>query len=290
MRKTILTAAIVFSLAPVIAMAQNEKDTAWKISGETALNFSQVSLTNWAAGGQSSVSGNAFFNIGANYEKGKNIWINKLELAYGLQKQGEEDFRKTNDKIDLSTSYGYEAAKNWYYTSILSFRSQFSDGYDYPNDSVVISTFLAPAYVIGALGMEYRPNEHFSAAIMPFSGKLTIVNDDTLSAQGAFGVDPGDKTRIEFGGTVQLAYKQQIVENVDLQSTLQLFSNYLENPQNIDINWETMINMKINEFLSANITTTLIYDHDIKITDQDGNTGPRTQFKEVFGLGLSYKF
>lgn len=290
MRKIILFTLILGWIIPSISYAQSKSDTAWKISGETAINFSQVSLINWAAGGQSSVSGNAFFNIAANYKKGKHMWTNKAELAYGLQKLGEEGVRKTNDKLFLSTSYGYKAFRNWYYVAMLSFNTQFADGYDYPNDSVLISTFMAPAYLIGALGLEYHPDEHFSAAIMPVSAKLTVVNNDSLSAAGAYGVDPGDKARLEFGATVVVEYLQKIMENVDFDTKLRLFSSYLNNPQNIDVYWESMLNMKINKFLSANITTTLIYDDDIDITDSDGNTGPRTQFKEVFGLGLSYKF
>jgi len=287
-----VTLLIMAILSSLYLFAQNEADTVknWKIGGESSLTFSQVSLTNWAAGGESSVSGNAFLNLNANYARGKNIWENKLELAYGLMKQGEQDVRKTNDKLSLASSYGYEATKKWYYIASLTFNSQFSDGYNYPNDSVLISSFLAPAYVLAALGMEYKPNEVFSVMLLPVSGRLTIVNDDSLSAQGAFGVEPGNKTRFEFGGTVKMEIQKEIMKNVSLQSNLQLFSNYLDEPQNIDVNWEAMLNMKINDYLSANLSTTLIYDHDIKITDKDGNTGPRVQFKEVFGVGFAYKF
>lgn len=287
-----VTLIVMAILSSLFMFAQNETDTTknWEIGGESSLTFSQVSLINWAAGGESSVSGNAFLNLNANYARGKNIWENKLELAYGLMKQGEQDMRKTNDKLSLASSYGYEATKKWYYIASLTFNSQFSDGYNYPNDSVLISSFLAPAYVLAALGMEYKPNEVFSVMILPVSGRLTIVNDDSLSAQGAFGVEPGNKTRFEFGGTVKMEIQKEIMKNVSLQSNLQLFSNYLDEPQNIDVNWEAMLNMKINDYLSANLSTTLIYDHDIKITDKDGNTGPRVQFKEVFGVGFSYKF
>ncbi|MCF8233978.1 MAG: DUF3078 domain-containing protein [Bacteroidales bacterium] len=287
-----VTLFVMAILSSLFMLAQNETDTIknWKIGGESSLTFSQVSLINWAAGGESSVSGNTFLNLNANYARGKNIWENKLELAYGLMKQGEQDVKKTNDKLSLASSYGYEATKKWYYIASLTFNSQFSDGYNYPNDSVLISSFLAPAYVLAALGMEYKPNEVFSVMILPVSGRLTIVNDDSLSAQGAFGVEPGNKTRFEFGGTLKMEIQKEIMKNVSLQSNLQLFSNYLDKPQNIDVNWEAMLNMKINDYLSANLSTTLIYDHDIKITDKDGNTGPRVQFKEVFGVGFSYKF
>jgi hypothetical protein len=227
--------------------AQNEPDTVkyWKFSGEASLQASQVSLTNWAAGGESSVSGNGLLNINAEYSKNKNLWLNKLEMAYGLLKQGEESVRKTNDKLEFSSSYGYQAGNKWYYNALLSFKSQFANGYDYPNDSVLISTFLAPGYITAGLGMEYRSENGFTLMMSPASGRLIIVNDDSLSARGAFGVDPGKKTRFEFGANVVTTYKVTLMENVDFSTKLQLFTDYLENPQNIDINWEAMLNMKI---------------------------------------------
>ncbi len=289
MMKKIFTgiALIIVSLA-----FAREKDTIkpWNYSAETSVTFSQILLTNWAAGGQSSVSGNGFINLFANYKKGKSIWENKIELAYGLMKQGEEDVRKTNDKMYLSSVYGLKASKKWYYSASLTFQSQFAEGYDYPNDSVIISNFLAPGYIMGALGMQYKPGDHFGLFISPASGRLIIVNDDNLSEIGAFGVDKGKKTRLKFGGSIKFEFIKEIMTNVSFTNNLQLFTNYLEHPQNIDIQWDVMINMKINDYLSANISTSLIYDHDIMITDKDGNTGPRTQFKELFGVGFSHKF
>ncbi len=289
--KRVLVTIVTISLITLTAHAQTKKDTSWKYTGETSLSFSQVSLTNWSGGGESSISGNGFLNLGANYKKGKSIWENRMELAYGIMKQGDNDLKKTNDKLLLSSSYGYQASNKWYYKSLLNFKTQFADGYDYSNDtSVFISTFMAPAYLLGAIGMDYKASDHLSIGLLPVSGRLTIVNDDSLSSKGAFGVKKGKKTRIEFGGTITLNYKQEIVKNVELVTDLQLFSNYLDKPQNIDVNWEVFLNMKINEFLAANISTSLIYDDDVDITDKDGNVGPRTQFKEVFGIGLSYKF
>jgi hypothetical protein len=118
-----------------------------------------------------------------------------------------------------------------------------------------------------------------------------MVLDDTLSARGSFGVDPGEKTRLELGGSVSVGVKKEILKNVTLSSTLGLFSNYLENAQNIDVDWKVMINMKITDYLSANLNTHLIYDDDIKTSDDSGNPrGAKVQFKEVFGVGLTYKF
>ncbi len=279
-------------LIPFSIFAQEtvKKDSTWKTGLASAFNFSQVSLSNWAAGGENSVAANAFLNLYANYKKNKQIWENKLEIAYGLQKQGELAVRKSNDKINFSSTYGQKAFKKTYLTTTISFKSQFADGFKYPNDSVIISSFLAPAYILLTANLDYKPNDFFTLGFSPFSGRITIVGDKFLSDQGAYGVTKGKKVRYEFGGTVNMNYMKEIMKNVELKTNLILFSNYVDKPQNIDINWELELNMKINDFLSANISTNLIYDDDVKITDKDGKVGPRTQFKEMFGVGFSYKF
>lgn len=289
MRKFITFAMLLFTLSS-FAQETTKQDSLWKTGIESALNFSQVSLSNWAAGGENSVAANGILNLYANFKKGKKIWQNKIELAYGLQKQGELGVRKSNDKLNFSTTYGQKAFKNTYLTSTLSFKSQFSDGYKYPNDSVIISSFLAPAYVLLTVNLDYKPNDFFTLGFSPFSGRVTIVADKFLSDQGAYGVDKGKKARYEFGGTVNMNFEKEIMKNVELKTNLILFSNYIDKPQNIDVNWEMQINMKINKLLSASISTNLIYDDDVKITDKNGNIGPRTQFKEVFGVGFAYKF
>jgi hypothetical protein len=276
--------------------SQEKADTvkAWEFSGLNSLNFSQVSLTNWAAGGENSYAFNGLINLSLDYSKDKNDWSNVLNLGYGIQKQGEQDVRKTDDKIDFTSKYGRKVSKTFFISALLNFKTQFNEGKKYetsPDTSYVISNFMAPAYLQGALGMEYKPNKTFYAVLSPAAGKLTMVLDDTLSARGSFGVDPGSKTRMELGGSATIGVKKEIMKNVNLTSTLGLFTNYLKNPQNIDVDWKLMINMKINDYLSANINTQLIYDDDIKTSDDEGNPeGAKVQFKEVFGVGLTYKF
>jgi hypothetical protein len=292
-RKKILLIALIGYLS-LSSFAQEKTDSIkpWKFNGVTSINFSQVSLTNWAAGGENSYAFNGLINLEANYSKDKNDWANKLELGYGVQKQGDQELRKTDDYIDFVSKYGRKVSKSFFISAMLNFKTQMNEGKKYETDtSYVISEFLAPGYLQGALGMEYKPNETFYAVISPVAGKLTMVLDDTLSARGSFGVDPGEKTRLELGGSASVGVKQEILKNVILSSTLGLFSNYLENAQNIDVDWKVMINMKINDYLSANLNTHLIYDDDIKTTDDNGNPhGAKVQFKEVFGVGLTYKF
>jgi hypothetical protein len=264
----------------------------WKVNGKTSLNFSQVSLTNWAEGGSGSVSGAFLFGINANNKKDKHFWDNSFSLEYGMTKNNSESARKSIDQLYLSSKYGYEIGNHWFLSVLLDYRSQMAKGYNYPNDRNYISKFMAPGYMNFALGFDYKPNDNFSLMLSPASTKFTFVMDDSLSTAGSFGVEPGDKFRAEFGAYLKFGYtKKSLVKNVDFQTRLDLFSNYLKNPQNIDVNWDLKFDMKINDFLSATFGTTLKYDDDIKYIDESGGKhGARTQLKQFLGVGLSYKF
>ena len=308
------------------ALRSHDSDTTqgWKIGGVASLNATQTNLTNWASGGQNSISINGAFNVHANYKKGRSAWDNTLDLGYGLMKQGEdEDFRKTDDRIDFSSKYGYEAFKSFYYAALVSFKSQMANGYNYKDTTKEkISAFLAPAYVIGAIGLDYKPNNYFSAFLAPLTLKYTIVNDQDLADAGAYGVDAaeykeitdsagvvisktlvksGKKARGEFGGYLRLLFSKsdfeaEILKNFSITSKADFFSNYMHNPQNIDVSWETQIAMKVNKYITVSVSTHLIYDDDIKIADgtnPDGSTkmvGSKVQFKEIAGVGIMYNF
>lgn len=272
-------------------------DTTWKKGGILGLNFSQVYLSNWAAGGQNSLSSNGLVSLFANRAKGKSSWDNTLDLAYGMLWQGDAAGVKTDDKIDFASKWGYQANQDWFYSALFNFRTQFAPGYEDPfaDDLVRISDFLAPAFSLAALGMDYKPSDNFTAFISPSTLKMTIVNDTTLSTN--YGVDAGEMFRAEIGGYAKVQYTtDELAENVSLMTKIDLFSNYLNNPQNIDVNWETLISMKINEYMSATISTQLIYDDDIAIARSQEYfestgiaSGPITQFKEVLAVGFSYK-
>jgi len=280
----------------------------WKTGGVTALNFSQTSLTNWAAGGQSSLAGSTMINLFAYYKKGKSRWDNTLDFGYGLLKQADKKRAwKTDDKIELLLKYGQKAFDSWYYAVLLNFKTQISPGYNYPNDSVKISSFFAPAYLIGAIGADYKPNDKFNIFITPVTERFTFVYDQELANSGAFGVNPavydstgkilkkGKNLRTEFGGYLRMLYKRNLMENITFQTKLDLFSNYLKDAQNVDVNWENLISLKVNKYISATVSTQLVYDDNVMIVDgknPDGTdkTGPRTQFKEVLGVGFSYNF
>ena len=291
------------------AAIELEQDSIWDFGGTVGLNFNQSYFSNWAAGGQNSVSTTALTSLFANYKKGKHSWTNTLDLAHGIIAQDNQKAIKTDDRIDFTSKYGYQSKKeNWYYSGLFNFRTQFAEGFEIDEGREIglpISDFLAPAFSIVAIGADYKPNAKFSAFLSPATSKITLVSIDRLATD--FGLDEGDNARFEVGAFVKLSYKDDIFENVNLDTRIDLFSNYVENPQNVDVNWETLITMKVNSWLSATLTTQLIYDDDITIGGEDAVDpvlgengevitpgipeifgGPRTQFREVFALGLSF--
>lgn len=293
MKKILFTITIVFFAFIVKAQDPADADTLWKFSGTTSLNLSQLSLTNWAAGGDNSLSGNALINLSAIYATEKTNWENMLTLGFGLVKQGDDPTRKSDDQIDLASKLGIKASEKWFYTGLLGFRTQFAQGYDNPGDvdRMKISNFMSPGYLSFSLGMDYKPSEVFSLFLSPVSSKFTFVLDEELSAAGSFGLDPGQTVRAEMGAYIKMAFKKEILTNVTLDTKIDLFSNYFNNPQYVDINWDLLLTFTINKFLSASLMTQLIYDYDIKFTeDTTGDVEAKVQFKELFGLGLTYSF
>ena len=277
----------------------------WKTGGVITLNFSNVGLQNWAAGGSNSYSFTGLIGLYANYTEGNSRWDNNLDLGLGSIQQfapgtpsKDRIWVKSDDKLDFTSKYGQKASKKWYYSGLLNFKSQFLPGYEDPyadEDSlVVISRFLAPAYAIAAIGMDFKPSKELSIFMAPITAKVTIVADDNLNSVGAFGVDSNEVIRAEVGFYLRTLYTKDLAKNINFSSKLELFQNY-ETIGHIDVNWETLTSMKVNEYISATFTTQLIYDDDIDIergTNADGtpDKGPAVQFKHVLGVGFTYKF
>lgn len=261
----------------------------WSRGGYTSLSLSQTSLTNWAAGGTNSVSGNALFNLFLTFKDTKNVWENTLNIGYGLLNQSET-LMKTDDRIEFNSKYGRKAFDMFYYAALFNFRTQFSPGYKYPNTTDKISDFLTPGYATLALGLNYIPNKYFNAFLSPVTGRLTIVNDTTLAK--SYGVEPGQHLKKEFGGYASITFAKsdfqtEFLKNFSISSKLDLFSNYLKDPQYVDVNWENLIGMKVNKYITVSLNTQLIYDHDIVLA---GNDKAKIQFKEILGVGFMYKF
>jgi phosphate/sulfate permease len=281
-----------------------KKDTSWHVGGIINVAFSQVSFTNWAAGGQNSIGLVAMVSIYANYNKNKISWLNSLDLAYGFQKLDNEPYQKTTDKIEATTNAGYTVFDHTLAGILVDFKSQFAPGYQFPNDSDLLSKFMAPGYLTIAAGLTYKPNEALSIFLSPATLKYTLVEDQVLANEGDFGVTPavynsagvliqnGKEILLQAGAYFKGDYSATVCKGITLTTDLQLFSNYLKDPQDIVVDWTNLIQLKVNKWISVTVNTELIYDQNILIPIYNGDVlvgkGPRTQFKEISGLGLAY--
>ena len=294
MKRLLFIALFAFSISAIYAQDAKKdelEDGKWYLKGVTGINASQTAMSNWSAGGENSMAGMVYLNGSLQRKSGNWLWSNALSLEYGLTNTKSLGTQKTSDKIDFTTQLGYSTDNKWFYTVMADFKSQFYKGYNYPDKSHYISKFFAPAYSNISIGLEYRPTNWYSVYLSPLAGKLTFVEDDYLSDQGAFGVDPGDKFKAELGAYLKGRVERKIMENVNLISTVDFFTAYDSSFGNVDVNWDVMISMKINKYLTANLNTTLKYDDDVKTVNLDGTPdGPKVQFKEVFGLGVAYNF
>ncbi|SHL49708.1 Protein of unknown function [Flavobacterium flevense] len=235
----------------------------------------------WLGDGTSNVAGNFGLNYDFNYKKGDVVWDNKFILAYGLSKiKGNENTAKTDDRLELNSLWGKKAkAKNWYYSMYFNFKSQMDVGLDKNNQ--VISHFFSPAYFQFRPGFLWKKDNNASINIAPAAGKLILVHKHFTDLGSSFGVLQGDNTRFEFGASVSAYYKFVALTNVTIENRLNLYSNYLEDPQNVDIDYQMNVVMKINKYLSANVALQTIYDD---------NAIKGVQVREVFGLGVNYGF
>jgi hypothetical protein len=275
-----------------LGMLYGRDTTFWRGQGSFSINASQVSLTNWAAGGENSVAGNAALMYSLDYEQHRHLWLNRAELGYGLSRTQTHGVRKTTDRIYLTSLYGYKIVEHWYASFFVNFQSQFAKGYNYNvSRDQYVSRFMAPGYLSLGPGITWIPRQWFIATLSPASWRGTFVCDDYLSQMGAYGVTPGKRLHSEFGADLKLVARFDPLPNVSVYSRLDLYSNYLHKPQNIDVNWNTIITAKINRWLSANLMLDLIYDDDTRLVwKPGGKPSPRIQFKEVLGLGFMAAF
>ena len=311
-----------------------EKPKYWESSLKTQINVGQTGLTNWAAGGDNTVSMNAFIDANANWKKNEMFWNNRLQLDYGfLYASSKPILQKSNDRIYLESKWGYktEKMKNFYFSANYDFKSQFSTGYDYKTPAtltdengfdlegaalrqawrdarVLKSGFLAPAYTNLALGIDWKPAKWLSVNFAPVTGGFVIVRDAALRESYSMGLRKEfvDKTegvptdgsqfrsaRFEFGAQLKMDAKVNINDNFSYSTQVVLFSNYLDKPQNLRVNWDNRIDWKLAKYFSFTITTNLIYDDKVMIVsdkdkDQYPNGRQRVQFKESLAFGFTY--
>lgn len=287
--------------APIVGDA----DTVYN-KHETLINvqFSQVQLSQWAAGGQSSASLIAKLDQFWEYDGTTFGWDTELHAAFGLLHRPDENIiLKTDDRIELASKLGYRLKDKGALTALGSFRTQMAPGFaavnGVPDPSQVTSRFMAPGYLVVALGLDLKPTPTTTVFLAPFTSKSTYVMDDALSAAGMFGVTPGEQARHEVGGYIRFGLKEQVTENVTYAVRLDLFSNYLEEPEAVDIFSDHVLTLKVNDWLSTTLGLTLIYDKDVElllrepdpdVPGDEGEMGPGVQLKQILAVGLSLKF
>jgi len=283
--------------------------TYWERTNTVGLDINQISFVNWNAGGSNSISALAKGSFLRKYTYRNVNWHNELILKYGINKQEGQEVRKTDDQIQFNSTFGYrrDTISNWYYSAKFNFNTQFANGYSYPNTTEEISGPFSPAYIFLGVGSEYiRKDVGLTAYFSPLTAKTTLVLNNRLADAGAFGVEGavrdadgniirhGKNSRTEVGILFTNQLKRQLFKNIMIDHRLSLYTDYLNNFGNIDVNWELALDMTVNEYVKANIGVHVIYDDDIKATEEiDGvvvNQGPKIQLKQMIGVGLSYTF
>lgn len=268
----------------------------WEDGVTFNLNLQQVSLTNWAAGGESSIAIGATVEAFSNYEREEIVWENRTRIAYGVIRNGDQSnrFEKTNDVLSVNTKYSQKFSEQILMSAAINFKTQMDDGFKLERVAgqserrrVLISDFMAPGYLQASLGLSYRSKDNgFDITVAPFTGRFTFVLNDSLSNAGSFGVLPGEQIRSEAGISVTGSYKTQIMKNIELRTNYNLFSNYEKFPTTV-VNLEGELNLKVNEYIQSKISSQLIFDEDVLITRSDGTQGKEIQLKNVITVGFT---
>lgn len=281
----------------------------WNLKNKISVDLSEVTFVNWSAGGSNSISALTNFVSQLAYKKERLTWINRAVVRLGGNKQEKQQIRKTDDALELSSNFGYQkdSVSNWYHSARFNLKTQLFNGYNYPNREKEISRFFAPGYAFLGVGAEYGKNiDEFSLYMSPLTYKGTFVLDKELSNSGAFGVDKavvdeegnivteGERIRSEVGVLLTSVYEANLFQNIDLRTQVELYTDYLENFGNVDINWEFLMNFKVNDFVRAALGSHLIYDDDVdafeEVDNEQVNKGPKLQWKQILGIGVTVDF
>ena len=300
---------VVSTSAQIIRTKLPDTISNWTKENKVGLDVSQITFVNWNAGGNNSVSGLLRGQFVRTYTSGNMNWKNELIARYGINKQEGQEARKTDDQLQVNSTFGYrtDTISNWFYAGKFNFNTQFANGYAYPNTELAISKPFAPAYIFLGIGAEYsRKDLNFNLYLSPLTNKTTLVFDQRLANQGAFGVDKalydtngilireGKNVRTEVGILVTNQWKKEIWKNITLEHRMSLYTDYLNKFGNIDVDWQIQLAMVVNQYVKANIGTHLLYDDDIKLKDEVGGVqvikGPRVQLKQLLGIGIEYTF
>lgn len=273
-------------------LPQIDSGKVWTLGGSYLLNIGQGSLTNWAAGGDNfSFSLNSYLGCFARYKSGKIRWDNSIDLNYGIMNNTSQGTRKTDDRMDFTTKLGYRLSPHLNLAGLLNFHSQFTKGYDYKSDGArdLLSNFMSPGYFLMSIGLDYRPAEALSIFISPLTSRWVYVANDSLAAEGSYGLQPGDHAKNEIGAFASINYHKDFSKTISFSGKLDLFSNYKNNPQNIDVLLTSRLVAKVSKVFSFNVGLDLIYDDDVKLFGKN-NDSPALQIKQTLGAGLIVKF
>ena len=263
----------------------------WTKKGTISFLFNQSSFDNWVTGGENNISGNLGINYDFNYKSEDWSWDNKIIASYGLVRTKNSEFeKKTDDRLEFNSLAGKRAGGNWYYSAFVNFQTQFSKGYVYDTDAngkeirTEYTNFFSPAYLTFGPGLMWKKTDNFKFNLAPISSKITFVTSELREQYvgvNYFGVDEGKTMRYELGFYASGYYKFNLFENVSAENILSLYSNYLEDPQNVDLDYQLNLVMTINKFLSTNLIVQTVYDD---------NAFRGLQIRQVFGLGVNYNF
>jgi hypothetical protein len=278
------------------SITKDPRDTSaktWKLGGLINLTVNQGTLSNWSAGGDKfSFSLNSYLNVFAFYGKKKHSWDNNLDLAYGIVNTTSLGSRKSGDRIDLLSKYGYAIAPKWNASALFNARTQFTKGYAYSktaaglDTSNVISKTFAPAYILLSLGFDYKPKDNFSLFISPLTERWVVVTDKLIGP--LYGVPVGKSSKNELGAFLSANYTAKLGANFVYKSKLDLFSNYKQKPQNIDVFWTNALTAKLTKYINFSFNLDMIYDDDTK--NVNPAKGPAAQWLQLMGIGLAYNF
>jgi hypothetical protein len=261
---------------------EDTTNVGWKRGGNIVFLFNQSAFNNdWLGGGTAKMPGNGGLNYDFNYKAGKIVWDNKIMGSYGLTKLKGQDMTKSDDRLEFMSLFGRKAGQgNWYYSWYLNFKTQMDSGFD-PKTGTKISHFFSPAYLQSGPGMLWKKSNNLKVNIAPATSKLIFVHDHFTQFGSAFGVEQGKSRRFEFGAALNGYYKLNLMENISMENILNLYSNYLDKPQNVDVDYQMNLVMKINKYISTNVAFQALYDD---------NARGAFQIREVFGLGINYGF
>lgn len=262
----------------------------WVKGGTVALNGTQGSLRNWAAGGDKfSMAINSYVNYYVFYRNGRQNWDNNLDFNFGLLQSTSNGTRKNDDRLDVLSKYGYNFDGKWFLSGLFNFRTQLFDGYSYSSNSRTFSsTFLSPAYVLTSIGFDYKPSAKFSMFISPVTSRWVIVASQQLAAKGLYGVNPGRRANNEFGAFASINVLRPMSNNISYKGRLDLFSNYRSKAENVDVFFTNYFAFKINKYLAATYNLDLIYDDDVRLFGDEGKSAS-LQLKSLIGIGFTMK-